>query len=282
MEKIFKSSLNLTRNTKSKILLNLQRDKTKKFLYQARDLGHEYNDPGYYAERANGVCYLLLYTKSGQATLNYKGKKITLNPGSFIFISLADLNVISAPDTSWEIYFMHVMGSDMDAIYQTVSSRIGCFIENFNADVFVDGINKLYDVYSCHEINYYDASDHIFHILMDVLKQASPLNYHAIVNRAITYMHANYNQKLTLDKLCKDLNVSKSFFIRIFNANVGCAPMQYLKEIRIARAKYLLIHSDKQIQEIALITGFETEKNIYYAFKSTLGLSPTEYKENFL
>lgn len=282
MEKIFKAEFVNTRKPNSMIALHNPRDTSKSFLYQARDVGYEYNEKGYYHKRENGVCHLVLYTKSGSALLEYDGQEIQLKPNSLLFISLAQKSVIKAPDSHWEIYFMHVMGASTEEIYRTVCQYKGYLIENFSEKLFTDGILSLYEKYKSSTIDYYSISQTIYSMLLDVVKQSQPSYRHELVQRAISYISQNYAKKLNLEDICKQLFVSKYFFIRKFHAEVGCSPKQYITKIRLERAKYMLIHTDSSVAEIANAVGFENEKNIYYAFKSALGLSPREYKENFM
>ena len=64
MEKIFKSEFKSTRTNSSKLLLNITKDKNKKYLYQARDVGYEFNQAGYYHKTENGNSHLY-YSPAG-------------------------------------------------------------------------------------------------------------------------------------------------------------------------------------------------------------------------
>ena len=177
---------------------------------------------------------------------------------------------------------MHVMGANTDEIYRAVCQYNGYLIENFSDNIFTEGILSLYREYKKPNIDYYSISKIIYSLLLDVVKQSHPDFRHEIVQRAISYLSQNYPKKITLDDICKELFISKYFFIRKFHAEVGCSPKQYLTKLRLEKAKYMLIHTDNSVAEIAQAVGFESEKNIYYAFKSALGISPREYKENFV
>lgn len=282
MEKIFKSEFIITRNEDSNLVLDTKRDLNKKFLYQARDVGYEYNEKGYYHKRENGIVYLAVYTKSGEAIFERRGESITLKAGSLLFVSLAEKTVIKAPNSHWEIYFMHVIGSDIDSIYRTFAQKHSYVIENFCQDYFVSCVDKLCKLYKETTINYYDISSLIYSALMDILKQSPPSEYSPTVIKALEYMNGNYVEKFSIDDLCKSLFLSKYFFTRKFHSETGVTPKEYLTNLRIEKARELLIHSKRSVAEIAQIAGFETEKNIYYAFKKSLGVSPKEYRENFV
>lgn len=84
-----------------------------KSTYQFLDIGYEHNGPCYYHEREYGTTYLLAYTVSGQAQLTYNDKEFTILPGTLTFIYLKDKSLIKTMHSNWEIYFIHVFGSDI-------------------------------------------------------------------------------------------------------------------------------------------------------------------------
>ena len=62
---------------------------------------------------------------------------------------------------------------------------------------------------------------------------------------------------------------------------MGVSPKQYLMKLRVENAKTLLVQTGKAVNEIAILVGFENEKNINYAFKKVLGITPRQYRENY-
>ncbi|MBQ2712898.1 MAG: helix-turn-helix transcriptional regulator [Clostridia bacterium] len=80
--------------------------------------------------------------------------------------------------------------------------------------------------------------------------------------------------------MAKELFVSKSFLIREFYKDTGSTPKQYLTNIRLQKARLLLIHTNMTIRKIAEESGFGTEKNIFYAFRKELNTTPTEFRKH--
>ena len=76
------------------------------------------------------------------------------------------------------------------------------------------------------------------------------------VMRALEYIHKNYGQKITLETLFSLSFVSRSTFLRQFNAVCGCSPMRYLQAYRIERVKELLAEGKMYNTEIAHECGF--------------------------
>ena len=246
----FKASFHKTSTDASKILPDVRNDSLDRFLYQVIFAGHEFNKSGYYHKRQSGISCLLLYTNSGSAKLTYQGKKYDLTPGSFAFLNLEKENVIESPNDEWEIYYAHVLGGDTIDIYQKVTQTKGNFIQHFDAENFKRYIDSIYEA---------DLSN--------------------LTSAALRYIHSNYNTNMSIDSMCKELYISKYYFIRKFKKEVGCTPKKYLTKIRVDKARMLLVTTNKTIVEIAQSCGFKDEENIYYAFKKEINASPEFFKK---
>ena len=71
-----------------------------------------------------------------------------------------------------------------------------------------------------------------------------------------------------------------SLFSYAFKQYTGQNFVNYLKDIRIAKAQELLRTSDLKIIEISRAVGYENEKNFMKIFKSLCGVTPGEYRRN--
>lgn len=282
MEKILQAEFKITRTNKSKLILDTVRDDNKKCIYQARSVGYEYNEQGYYHKTEKGTLFLIAYTKSGEAILEYNNVETVLKAGSLIFLNLANRRVIKVPKGHWEIYFMHLYGSDTSDIYKTVtSSEKGYYFENFEGEKVIERIMRVYEIYNGSKIDHYEISAEIYALLMEILKKSTPYETSKFIRNALLYINTNYASKITIDDICKSVFASKYFFIRKFHQEVGISPKQYLMKLRVENAKTLLVQTSMSVNEVAISVGFENEKNINYAFKKVLGITPRQYRENY-
>ena len=110
------------------------------------------------------------------------------------------------------------------------------------------------------------------------VRKLSGKNSDDLVNSAINYLHENYNQPLTLDKISKDLNISKFHLSRIFKNTTGSTVMEFLTTVRFSHIETLLINTNKNISQIAYECGFTSIQHFNKVFKNNKGLSPTQYK----
>lgn len=91
-------------------------------------------------------------------------------------------------------------------------------------------------------------------------------------------MRQNTEQELNLEDLARQHNVGYSYFRKMFKKYTGVSPGQYHLQLRIIRAKELLVATDKNINEISLELGFQTIHYFSLLFKKKVGLSPSEFR----
>ena len=94
-------------------------------------------------------------------------------------------------------------------------------------------------------------------------------------------MRDNLHRELSLGECAHSVNLSVWRLCHIFRAEVGMPPIQYLKQLRIERAKNLLETSFLSVKEITHIVGLNDESHFVRDFKKTYGVPPTLYRTAF-
>lgn len=94
------------------------------------------------------------------------------------------------------------------------------------------------------------------------------------IQSAIDYMHAHLNQDISLDALAQTVNISSSHLRRLFKQATGMAPHQYLINLRVNRAKELLLTNSLSISEVAAEVGFADQSHLHRHFKRIFGITP--------
>lgn len=99
------------------------------------------------------------------------------------------------------------------------------------------------------------------------------------VRYAIEYMMNHYNEKIKIDDLADIIGISRSYFTGIFKKEVKMSPQEYLKNLRMEKAAFLLHSSDDSIQVIAQQSGYDDSLSFSKAFKQKHGVSPSVFRE---
>lgn len=98
--------------------------------------------------------------------------------------------------------------------------------------------------------------------------------------KLINYLSDNYKD-VTLEKTAEFAGYSKTHICRIFKDNVGKSFGEVLTDIRMERAKYSLINTDKTVKEISAETGYDSVEYFQRLFKRQTGVTPGEYRKKY-
>ena len=102
-----------------------------------------------------------------------------------------------------------------------------------------------------------------------------------LARRMAEYVLAHYTEDLSLKTLGGYFKGNPAYLGQIFRRDTGKSFSEYLKDIRIARAKDLLQGGKYSAQEISSRVGFSNVTYFTSVFKKETGLSPSEYKKTF-
>ncbi len=113
-------------------------------------------------------------------------------------------------------------------------------------------------------------------------KKALQSSYDGYVQKAISYISANYSYPITVKDVSDYVGLSRSHLFRSFEKVLQCSPKEYLSDYRIRQACALLVQTDLSITAVANSVGFEN--NLYFskAFHKMKGISPKQYRTRAL
>lgn len=98
----------------------------------------------------------------------------------------------------------------------------------------------------------------------------------ARVNKALQRIHAEYNTQLDVNGLASMVNMSMSTFHRTFKEVTATSPIQYLKKVRLTKARSLMVEGGLRVGEAASEVGYESSTQFSREFKRFFGYNPVE------
>lgn len=109
-------------------------------------------------------------------------------------------------------------------------------------------------------------------LLAQQLEQKKPQNkYEASILDAMQYIHTHYGEKLTNEILCKAAYLSRSTFLRNFEAICGCTPAAYIRAYRSRKAVQMMQETTLSRTEIAHACGFYDLSHMQRSVKQERG-----------
>ena len=229
----------------------------------------------------------LFYVKEGCCKATIGEKEYIINPGQgFLALEGVAHKTISinedTPSRCIEFKFV-ILDKDFHSDLENLPSV-------FTVDDF--GKNLLSNIIQCSKIpsdsmvnrcGVYFIS-FLFAIMDPSLSKSVQANKNekSPVEKIINYVEEHYTQPLLLEEIAKYVGYNKSYICTLFKNEKGITINDYLNNIRIQRACYLISYSNIGLKEIAKQTGFTSIHYFSRIFKESVGISPGQYRSRIL
>lgn len=245
-------------------------------------MGHFFCNELYHVKRDYFDNFLLMYIKSGKAFVEYEGKSIVAKPGDAVFLDCKkkhSYGSIKKLETLW----LHFDGNVSGSFFQLLYERTGASTTLTDGMAFTKTLASIIEGYEKGSLlPEATVSYHIHKLLSELVeapsKKEKSLNQEDAVNDAIDFILENFHKKLSMEHISKAAHLSPYHLSRIFKVRTGYSPYEYILMVRLNHAKHLLKSSELQIKDIAFKTGFFSESNFTVAFKSQIGITPSEFR----
>jgi AraC-like DNA-binding protein len=100
-----------------------------------------------------------------------------------------------------------------------------------------------------------------------------------VVDDMLQFLGQNYPQPLTLKEYATRLGMNAAYLSSLFSRKVGIAFKSYLTELRLEKARALLLRPGQTVTAVAEAVGYSSENRFRLTFKKRTGLSPRVWRE---
>ncbi|MGN1124539.1 MAG: helix-turn-helix domain-containing protein [Eubacterium sp.] len=245
----------------------------KKILYYPIAVGNFYCNKDYAVSRNRYDSVLIIFVLNGSITLEQNGIYTARENEALIVDCYKPHKYYSNGEahTLW----VHFDGNNSrEWLKETGLQKIRC-----NSKI-ADYILRIID-YVKNNGSEYDISSTLYSVNCKLSKPEGNIHNERIeqINRAKEYIESNFDRQIKVDDIAKSVNLSSSYFSKIFKEATNISPYDYMLSVRLERSKELLHKTDYSISEIAYKTGFNSDANFIYFFKKQTGISPLKFRK---
>ena len=96
------------------------------------------------------------------------------------------------------------------------------------------------------------------------------------------YLQEHLEEEISLSVLAEEFHLSAQYISQLFKSEIGVNFLTYLTNIRMEKAKKLLISTSLSIAEVSEQSGYGDYRVFTKAFKKSEGITPSQYRREFL
>ena len=243
------------------------------------EVGYPYHVPPHSHSVYQWYCVVF-----GSVEYSIAGKIYKLNPGDTILISpdITRYPTYSYRSTGYFYVLMNIHGLNLRYLPNIIVTLPNDLQNDYTT--LVREINKPGD----NTYHYVEAL--VTRLLIglnrsrqnyDMIEYSSSLNIQAkneFVERVEAYMRRNLHRELNHKDLSKEFHISTSQLSRIFKNSTGLTLSKYLFQLRINKAKQLLLESSLPISEISMMVGYTSFSHVSLVFRQEIGVTPGDYR----
>ncbi|HHV12708.1 MAG TPA: helix-turn-helix domain-containing protein [Clostridiales bacterium] len=105
-----------------------------------------------------------------------------------------------------------------------------------------------------------------------------PQTKHPKINEAMHFIRENYQKRLTVDEIAREVDLSSEYLSSKFRQVTGISLPTYINQQKIGEAKQLLHFTDMSLSEISVYLSFSSQSYFQTVFKNMTGDTPMEYR----
>lgn len=238
----------------------------------------------YFIEGNNQDYYEIRYVLEGECYLKYNGRSYLLKKGEGCLIDCRKKYFYHSSNQHWVSTCLRFNGSPA---YSFIKAYLLSGNIKFTDEMFSNFEPLQMHILQCTQKNSsymeYEVSCTFYLLLTNLLiAQSKTRNTSEVIEKIVSYIQANYMKNLTVDELSRRFAVSRTHMTRCFKEYTGFAPHQYITQLRIYNAKYLLKTTNLSINDISRQTGFSDSVYFIQVFKKIEGTTPSIFRKREL
>lgn len=192
------------------------------------------------------------------------------------------------PNLGWEEYWVSFKGSYVDDLMlkDFFSLKEPVVEIGFN-EYFLDLFHRLIETVKSADPGYLQVIPGITLEILGIVNAITKFKKENIndptlrlISKARFLLQEAIENPIKIENMVKDLPMGYSKFRKVFKQVTGLSPNKYYLEIRLNKAKALLLNTDLSLIKISHLTGFETPYYFSTYFKKKYGVSPIAYRRS--
>ena len=229
--------------------------------------------------------YHWLQTEHGSGTIEVGGKSFCLKVNEGILIAPGVPHSYWCDGELWVTSFATFTGSLGGQIPKITGEAPFTLVSAADGLPFRRFVNRMIAAHESHTLDPSVLSAECYAFLLGFVygRRSHDLpdhpGYQRYVLPVIEKIETDYSGPLTVPELAAMVYVTPQYLSRLFHRFLGCSAYTYLQNLRISKAKELLVNEpETEVQHVAHRVGFQDSSHFIRVFREGTGYTPLEFR----
>lgn len=274
------------KNKLSKRIISTPGPSAKHAFFYIQETGCLKTEEAASTQRQNLDSFLFVAVVSGRGQLTIGNETFNVTKGECFFIDCHISHYYkSSKAEPWELLWVHFNGSTSEQYYEYFLSQSKNVFKPPSFDRIVSAITEIINV---NEFENPNAEIITSKLIVDLLTLTLTVNadteeYDTALKQKLASVHnyidEHFNEDLSLEKIAAEFYISKFYLTREYKKIYGKTIFQHIITARINYGKKLLRFSDKSVEEISHLCGFNDQSYFARQFKKAENLTCFAYRK---
>lgn len=228
--------------------------------------------------------YEILFLKKGDVSYTVEGKTYQLAKNSLVISRPLHIHSVSMNSvTTYERYNIlfdnHLFASD---IMKHIPANVD--VIHFDGNTLITDLFKKMDYY-CENFHGEQLKKILTHLTEEIIYNITLASknfegthiytVNPLINEAVAYINSNITMPLTVEAICDELHITKSYLHRLFVKHLKISPKKYILSKKLIMAQAGL-RSGSKPTDLYLSYGFSDYSTFFRAYKEFFGYAPSD------
>ena len=267
----------------SKVYLHLPSEFARAALIYASYIGHSFCDQTYTVCRNCMDYFMLAVVDSGGMFFRYNGMEFEVHAGETILLDCRLPHTYGAVG-GVSFRYIYFRGGSSEEYYRLLAGERGYFVRPARSVEVQSAVQSIFALVTDTTYDEHRISAQLYRILAELAVQDGRKEsvQNTAVLRAIAFMEHHFSEKLSIEQIADQVNLSEYYFSRLFRRCTSMSPHAYLVNLRITMARQLLSVSQKSVERVAEECGFHSTTNFIRSFREHVGCTPKQFRRAIL